>query len=363
MKRGSRRAKTRLANETFRLRYQKRGSKLWGKIQFYRATQDTGQNDLYRESHPFVIADYTQGVDRPIVYGSLVFLLSEMKRLMDQFKGTNAAWWRERRQPASQSNSGQLDLQYDRQVMDFTILLATYARNLFDLLRSLDTRTIPKLNHEDEPDGKIRLRELFDTLIHNRYYHFDGTRIRNVFTSDPPPKRSLATRFMGYAFDLDAFANALWEIIHEIQLKDLTQIIRQRFKRLSSDSKPHHIVFLVQNIESMSHLLKAKIHSTEFASMRHLLFTTAGIHADGLPMKFQPPTVRIAPDITQRRFDIHFRYGPASDTAAPDDNTIRRHHLEIGYIEFLTHINSAFGDHYLLSDFTRPQRLQPAPTR
>ena len=102
---------------------------------------------------------------------------------------------------------------------------------------------MPKLNHDNEPDGDIRLRELFDTLIHNRYYYFDGARIRDVFTADPPARRSLANRFMGYGFDLNAFGRTIWEIVHEIRLKDLTQLIRQRIKQLSMNSRPQDIVF------------------------------------------------------------------------------------------------------------------------
>ena len=142
---------------------------------------------------------------------------------------------------------------------------------------------MPKLDQDNQPDGEIRLRELFDTLVHNRYYHFDEARIRDVFSSDPPTKRSLSNRFMGYAFDLEAFAKTILDIVHEIQFKELTRIIRHRFKLLSSDSKPQDIVFLVQNVESLSHLLKTKTHSDAYGFIRNALFTDAGIRFDGPP--------------------------------------------------------------------------------
>ena len=353
-------AKSHGAKEVLHLLYQKRGSKLWGVILFFRMDQAPDDKVRpHRKSHPFVIADYTHGVDKPIVYGSLVFLLTEIKRLINQFTTVNETWWRERNRPTSRPQGGHLELEYDRQAMDFTILLATYGRNLLDVVRRLDTRTMPKLNHDNEPDRDIRLRELFDTLIHNRYYYFDGARIRDVFTADPPARRSLANRFMGYGFDLDAFGRTIWEIVHEIRLKDLTQLIRQRFKQLSMNSRPQDIVFLIQNVESLSHLLKSKIWSEEYGFMRNALFASAGLDRSGSPMKYQPPSVRISPDLSRKQFDVHFRYGPATGDAIPEGSTTRRHHLKIGNVDFLHQINAAFGEQRLLTDFERPPRRPP----
>ena len=302
-------AKSLGAKESLHLLYQKQGSKLWGVILFFRLDQASGDKVRpRRQSHPFVIADYAQGVDRPIVYGSLVFLLTEIKRLINQFTAVNEAWWRQRAHPPSRPQVGHLDLEHDQQVMDFTILLATYGRNLLDVVGRLNNRTMPKLNHDNERDGDIRLRELFDTLIHNRYCYFDGARIRDVFSAKPPPGRSLAKRFMGYGFDLDALGRTIWETVHEIQFKDLTQLIRQRFKQLSVNSRPQEIVFLIQNVESLSHLLKSKTWSEEYGFMRNALFASAGLDRSVSPMKYQPPTVRIAPDLSRKRFDVHFRY-------------------------------------------------------
>ena len=327
-------AKSHEATESLHLLYQKRGSKLWGIILFFRLDQVSGDKVRpHRKSHPFVIADYTQGIDKPIVYGSLVFLLTEIKRLINQFTGVNETWWRERNRPSSSPQAGHLDLDYDRQVMDFTILLATYGRNLLDVVQRLDTRTMPKLDQDNEPDGDIRLRELFNTLIHNRYYYSDGARIRDVFTADAPAGHSLAKRFMGSGFDLDAFGRTIWEIVHEIRLKDLTQRIRQQFKQLSVDSSPQDIVFLIQNVESLSHLLKSKTWSKEYSFMRNALFASAGLDRSRSPMKYQPPTVRIAPDLSRKRFDVHFRYGPATgdgdsggghDSQTPPQDRLRR---------------------------------------
>ena len=357
---GARMAKTHETREFLHLLYQRRGSKLWGIILFFKVDQASGDKlRPHRKSRPFVIADYTRGIERPIVFGSLAYLLAEIKRLINQFTAVNERWSRERNQQSLHPQTGHLDLEYDRQVMDFAILLATYGRNLIEVVRRLDTRTMPKLNQDNEPDGDIRLRELFDTLIHNRYFYFDGACIRDIFTADPPARRSLANQFMGYGFDLDLFGRTIWEIVHEIQFKDLTQLIRQHFKQLSMNSRPQDIVFLIQNVESMSHLLKSKFWSKEYSFLRNALFASAGLDRSQSQMKFQPPTVRIVPDLSRKQFDVHFRYGPAAADAIPEETTIRRHHFEIGYVDFLDQLNGAFGEQRLLKDFERA----PQPAR
>lgn len=350
-------AKSGKSKETLHLLYQKQGLELWGIILFFKFNEKSEERvKPYRKSHPFAIADYTQGIEKPIVYGSVALLLSDIKRLIDQFGRINETWWRTRQQPPAHHSAGMIDFEYNRHVMDFTILLATYARNLFDLVRRLESKTIPRLNYDNKPDGAIKLRELFDTLIHNRYYYFDGTRIRDVFTSNPPSKRSLAERFMGYGFDLETFGEAIWDIVHEIQLKDLTQLIRQKFKELTISSNPQDVVFLVQNVESLSHLLKTKTWSKDYGFMREALFAKAGLNQNDPAIKFQSPSIRIAPDLSQKEFDIHFRHGKASGTAVPDEKSIQRYHLKIGYIEFLNQINEAFGQKRLILDFIPPKR-------
>ena len=354
-------AKPRNEKEVMRLLYQKQGSKLWGIILFYKFDKASEREvSPYRQSHPFVIADYTQGIENPMVFGSLAFLLTEIRRVIAEFGRLNESWWRARQKESAGATTETLDFEYQRHVMDFTVLLATYARNLFDVVGRLDAKTMAKLNYDNEVDGEIKLRELFDTLIHNRYYHFDGARIRDIFTSDPPAKRSLAGRFMGYGFDLEALGETVWDVVHEIELKDLTQVIRQQFKRLTVDSRPQDVVTLVQNVESLSKLLKTKTWSDEYAFMRLALFESAGLDQSDRSLMFQPPSIRIAPDLSRKEFDVHFRYGKASDSAVPDEDAIRRHHLHIGYVEFLTQINSIFGDKRLLSDFTAPKRHERA---
>ena len=118
-------------------------------------------------------------------------------------------------------------------------------------------------------------------------------------------------------------------------------------------------MFLIQNVESLSHLLKSKTWSDEYGFLRNALFASFGLDRSRSPMKYQPPTVQIAPDLSCKRFDVHFRYGPATSDANPEEAEIRRHHREIGYVEFLRQLNEAFGEQRLLTDFEPPPRRLP----
>ncbi len=64
---------------------------------------------------------------------------------------------------------------------------------------------------------------------------------------------------------------------------------------------------------------------------------------EGVQFKYQARSVRIAPELFHRRFDVHFRYGPATGDATPEEATIGRHYVEFRYVDFLDQLNQAFG--------------------
>ena len=352
--------RNRKSKETMHLLYKQQGSNLWGILLFFRLDHESPKKvKPYRKSSPFVVAKYMQHAARPIVYGSLDFLLNEIKRLINEFNKTNETWWLSRQDSPEASSTEALDFEYDTHVMDFTILLATYARNLFHLIKRVNDTAIPKLNYDNKPDGDIRLTEVFDTLIHNRYYYFDGTRIRDIF-SEQPARRSLADKFMGYGFDFEVFAKAIWDVVHDIELRDLTQLIRWKYKNLTIDSNPQDVVFLVQNVQSLSDLMKVEISSKDYNFMMDAMFSDAGLDRRDRTLQFQPPAIKLAEDLARKEFDIQFRYRRAPNRSTPSEDSARRHHMRVGYGGFLDQVNAAFGKQKLLSDFTTRKRHRRA---
>ena len=99
--------------EGMRQLYTKRDSRLCEHIAFYRRDhQDKTKMVQHRQSSPFVIGESEPGSERVGVFGSVDFLLREIRRIVEDFRALNKQWWFSRK---DQSNA-RMDTDYDRHV-------------------------------------------------------------------------------------------------------------------------------------------------------------------------------------------------------------------------------------------------------
>ena len=353
------------------LLYKRVDQRLYGYIAFYKKDHP-GQEIVkkpYRASSPFVIGRYSADQDGTLeVLGSIVFLLEEIRRCIKNFVDDNNAWNAERSRFRSEAEIAEADLRYEQSAMDFLILLATHARNLFDMMARFNDRSIPRLDYQGSPDGEVTLRELFDTLIHNRYYYFDGGRVRDLFSDNFKKKKSsLSGRFMGYGFDILDFVKGISEVIEEVTVRDLTQLLWGRFKEFTADSKPQDVVFLIQNVHAFSDLLRAKIPTEGYQFMTSLMFDdlAGSVPGTGLVTKldatavitqqviFEPPHIGIADELNKKEFKIRVQcaIGGPDQNLGRDD--LKNHTVSIGFEGFFGKVNEAFGNDRVLAGTTR----------
>lgn len=347
--------------------YKKVERRLYGYIAFYRKEHPDQEiaDKPYRESSPFVIGRYSANRDGKLeVLGSVVFLLKEIRRSIKGFVQDNNAWNTERSQLTAETEIAECDSQYDRKAMDFMILVSTHARNLFDLIARFNDRSIPRLDYNGSPDGEVTLRELFDTLIHNRYYYFDGGCVRDLFSDDFKKKRSaLSGRFMGYGFDILDFIKGISEVIEEVKVQDLTQLMWGKFKEFTADSKPQDVVSLVQNVHAFSYLLQAKIPTKGYQFMTSLMFDDLAEpveRAEVLTMPdgtgiastkviFESPHIGIGRNLNRKEFDIRVRCAIGGQDQYLGKEDLKDHTVNIGFEEFFRKVNAVFGNDLVLT--------------
>lgn len=351
------------------LYYKKEGSRLYGYIEFYRRPQNPTQKVVkaFRKSKPFVIGQYSPNGYLEIL-GSVDFMLKTIRRLIDKFIKTNNAWYSQCSRARTDIELHDADSQYNQDAMDAVVLMSTYARNLFDLFKRFDTKTIPRLDYNNSTDGSVTLRELFDTIIHNRYYYFDGNHVRDLFSDDFKKKQSaLSQHFMGYGFDVFDFIREIASVMEDITIKDLTQLLRWKVKFLKSNSKPQDIVFLIQNLHAFSELLKRKIPTREYDFMRIIMLEGMDIPQDS-KMKLSDgtvveaakffhnePHIGINRDLSKKAFDISVRCSVVNvqETKMLKKEDLSEHKVTIGFNEFFQKANEAFGKEHLLAPKTR----------
>lgn len=283
-----------------------------------------------------------------------MFLLEQIRRSIKGFIADNKAWGAEQGRLTSETEIAESDLRYDKKAMDFVILVSIHARNLFTLMTRFNDRSIPRLDYHGSPVGEVTLRELFDTLIHNRYYYFDGKCVRDLFSDDFKKKRSaLSGCFMGYGFDLLDFVKGISEVIEEVKVKDLTQLLRGKFKGFTADSKPQDIVSLVQNVHAFSDLLQAKIPTTGYQFMVSLMFDALAMPVGETVVTrkviFTSPHIRIAPKLNKKGFEIRARCAVGLQGQAPCRKDLESRTVTIGFEEFFEKVNEAFGNDPVLT--------------
>ena len=345
--------KRKTEKETMRLLYNKTGSRLYGHIQFYE--HDSTNNKIPTKgkgSRPFVIGEYVPGIDRLRVFGSLEFLLTEIRRLIDEFIAYNQKWGHSRQEEADTS----ADFGYRCHVMDFVILTSTHTRNLIHIIKRVNQQEITKYDYENQPEGTIKLSELFDILIHNRYYYFDGGYIKDVFSEKTKNHSRLSNQFMGYGVALDDFINAVRDVIFDVTVGDVAQILRWKFKKLNSTSSTQDVVFFIQNVRSFSDLMKSKIPTKGYDFMMNLMFNDANLkwipgQNDSIVQRvvFQSPNIAINDDLTKREFNISVRYADAARDPDVGRDRLQDHNVSVGYNIFFDKVNAAFGTDKLLS--------------
>ena len=361
------------------LLYNEVDRRLYGHIAFYRkeqADQETASKP-YRASNPFVIGRYSTMPNGKLeVLGSVAFLLEEIRRSINGFVVANNAWNAERSRLTKETDVANCDLRYDEKAMDFVILVSTHARNLFDLIPRFNARSISRLDYHGSADGEVTLRELFDTLIHNRYYYFDGARVRDLFSDEFKKRKSaLSGHFMGYGFDLLDFIQGISEVIEDVKVKDLTQLLWGRFTQFTADAKPQDVVWLVQNVQAFSDLLKAKIPTAGYQFMMGLMFdelagsvrgTGAVKMVDGTIVQtqqvvFESPSVGIARQLTRKEFEIRVRCAVGVQDRLLTREDLKDHTVTVGFEEFFRKVNQAFGDDRVLMG--SPRRFASAAAK
>ncbi|MCY4637100.1 MAG: hypothetical protein OXG04_21825 [Acidobacteria bacterium] len=357
--------------------YQSRGSLLYGAIQFFKHTPGSGPVSAHESSAPFVVSE-TLAPGEVVVHGSVNYLIQDIQRLITginkKVDELHAALSHEppsvaqgeRARLASIPESGpehRLYFEFTRDLAGTLILLSTQARNLFDLFPRLDRR-IPLTDASGKHTGDIKLSNLFDHFVHNRYLFLNGEHVSDLFPGNPRPRAPISRVFMGYRFNWIAYVEAIDRATREVKLKDITGLLRGRLKQLSLKSPYSDIVFLIQNLESFSRLFGTKVPDERYQGMLGLLFNDdAKGHLDALKLEpevrevrlitaFNTPSIKIHERLNEKKFKVHVRCRftilDSNGQALHEDHDFRTLTKEVGYEALLGHVAHAFGDDPLL---------------
>ena len=184
----------------------------------------------------------------------------------------------------------------------------------------------------------------------------------DLFSTKFANKSPVSNMFMGYRVKWRDYVAAIQRSIEDVKIRDLTGLLKGKLRNLSPTSPQKDIVFLIQNLESLSRILKTKIPTGKYGSMLNLLFDGAVNERvaimDGVkdPMTvtvtFTAPHVMIHEELTQKKFKIQVRCKlsfAGRETDIPDTEYLENFSRDVGYAEFFELINDAFGSDALVT--------------
>ena len=255
--------------------------------------------------------------------------------------------------------------EYVREVTNTLLLISSQTRNLFQLYPRFNDCCISQFDYEGNKAGNIRLKELFDYFVHNRYLFVDGEYVADIFSDKFSPKSSISETFMGYKIAWREYIDAIRKVTDDVRMKDLTRLLRGRLKDLSSASSHKDIVFLVQNLKSFSNLLAMKVPDERYRFMLNLLFdekanqSLANIanieerkRSITQVVTFTAPHINIHEELSEKKFSIQVRCKLAlrgNNEQLIKEEALDNHSIDMGYSQFLNRVDSVFGDDSLVS--------------
>ena len=359
--------------------YTRRGSLLYGCIQFFRPNEKQQSVSPFRQSAPFVISQ-SIGKEETVVYGSVHELIREIRRPLDNLSEYNEKFKStlllgDVKTDETRDISGKiivtipegqkgdkLFFEYIREVTNILFLISSQTRNLFQLYPKFNKRCISQFDYEGERVGSISLKELFNYFVHNRYLFVDGEYVRDLFSDKFSSKSSISKTFMGYKISWREYIDAIRSVVDDVKMKDLTGLLRGNLKKLSSSSSHKDIVFLIQNLESFSSLLAMKIPDERYKSMLNLLFDERGNQylADigrrnesvEQVVTFTAPHIKIHEKLSEKKFtlQVHCKFTLRQDHGQlVKAEELDDHRIDVGYEQFFDRVNIAFGDDSLMS--------------
>ena len=365
--------------EIMGLFYKREEPYLYGLIQFFHSSESQGAVCPHRQSAPFVIS---QAIGKEeFVYGGIFELIQEIRRLTadidsrhDRLQSVIRSSGVDTRETAdgaqkvvrvtiSEGETGdRLFFEYTRDIKNILLLLSCQTRNLYEIIPRLNNESVSLLDYEGKVVENVRVKELFDNFVHNRYLFVDGEYVTDLFSTKFAKKSPVSNMFMGYKIKWRDYVAAIQRSIEDVKIRDLTGLLKGQLRKLSPTSAHKDIVFLIQNLESLSRVLRTKIPTGKYGSMLNFLFDGAVnekvARMDGrkgpmtVRVTFQAPHVKIHEELTQKKFKIQVRcklsFG-GRETGVSNAEHLEDFSRDVGYAEFFQLINDAFGSDALVT--------------
>lgn len=335
-------------------------------------------NSAAHLSAPFVISQ-TFGPDDTTVYGSVHNLLSKLACLFDDLRQLGSDMERKLtkndiavdtytdddnrivRQLPNDDLSAKIFRQYMTAVEKNLLLIGIYSRTLFEIFPQLGQKKIPVYDYEKAKAGTVSLKDMSNLFLHHKYFFLDGEFITDISTD----RRSLSRSFMGRRVRWREYVAAVTVTVNDVTIRDLTKQLASIIAKLSIRTRRENVIFLVQNMESLTSIMGEKIGDPRYRDMLSLLFDEHldEIHREGLiegwvrrkgtvqiteTVEFQRPHFQIHEVLAERSVRASVRMRVLVEGVPVDGSELEERCIKVGYRDFFRRVDETFGEDRLL---------------
>lgn len=243
-------------------------------------------------------------------------------------------------------------LQLQEEKSEETVLLTLlHLRTLLDSFSGKGNVSIAIYDYENNKIGDISLMKLANLLMHHRYFVIDGNYVHDLFSD----KGSLLSdieelpsqRLFGAKFILTDLFDAMLTFLSEVRINDFVGLLRSRLARLTVDSEPQDIVFVIQNIHSLSDIMQERFGDDRIHEVVEILFRDVherhvtkgpdGVERWNYSFSLGKPEFKIDDVLSERRIAMTIQIDGKSET------------FKFGYEEFFGVLTKVYGEDPLLS--------------
>lgn len=332
--------------------YQQIDGNLWGAIH----TVD-GPLENQQASAAFLISKQIGG--KEIIYGSVVNLLNKIVGLQHTLwhrltntddKVPEPGLLRHGGEDLSKVSTGDLIQEYQEEMLEDTVLLtAMHFRNLNEIFKHRwSTKELPVYDSDDQSIGTVGMSTLANQLIHHRYLAVRAPYICDISSRDGELPSQM--RF-GSKIDGTEFLSAAMDIVREIRVRDFVGVLKRSISNISATSESRDIIFLVQNLHSLSQIIAERLGRGAAPAIQELLLRDvlrrdgrrlalefAGRHVHPVSIEYRggAPTIALGHDLSRKRIEIHVTINE------------ELHTIEVDHREFFSLLMREHGDEPLV---------------
>ena len=140
-------------------------------------------------------------------------------------------------------------MEQENLIEDILLIISVNIRILSELFPGkLNKSEVDVYNYDDKPIDKIKLNEIANLLVHNRYILIKNDYIVDIISDQKfmteTPQMELKINFLEYVSEVE-------KVVNNITVKDLITILWNLTEKLSVSSEIKDIIFLIQNLYTL----------------------------------------------------------------------------------------------------------------